>query len=85
MHLAQVMVLLWTTFFYAVSNLLAKIFDFLLRLRLNYIGILAHIKHAFPNVKIFADHQKFLRFLWLDTNDPSLDSFSIFGSIFWYN
>ena len=51
---------------YAGPNLLAKIFDILLRFRLSYIGILADIKQAFLNVEIFAEHQKFLRFLWVD-------------------
>ena len=48
---------------YAGPNLLAKIFDSLLRFRLNYVGILADIKQAFLNVEISAEHQKFLRFL----------------------
>ena len=63
---------------YAGPNLLAKIFDILLRFRLNYIGILADIKQAFLNVEIFAEHQKFLRFLWVDTNDPSLERTIVF-------
>ena len=58
--------------------MLAKIFDILLRFRLNYVGILADIKQAFLTVEIFAEHQKFLRFLWVDTNDPSLERTIIF-------
>ena len=46
---------------HAGPNLLAKIFDILLRFRLNYIGILADIKQAFLNLKIFAKHQKILK------------------------
>ena len=44
---------------YAGPNLLAKIFDILLRFRLNYVGTLADIK-AFLNAEIFAEHEKFL-------------------------
>ena len=48
---------------YAGPDLLAKIFDSLLRFTLNYVDILADIKQTFLNVEIFAQHQKFLRFL----------------------
>lgn len=49
--------------------MLAKIFDILLRFRMNKIGILADIKQAFLNINIHPDHRDFLRFLW---RDPSL-------------
>ena len=62
---------------YAGPNSLAKIFDILLRFKLNYIGIL-DITEAFLNVEIFAEHQKFLRFSWVDTNDPSLERTTVF-------
>ena len=74
--------------FYACLNLLSKIFDILLRFTLNYIGILADIKQAFLNVQIFAEHQNFLRFLWVDTNDTSLERtivFQFLRVVFWYN
>ena len=51
---------------YSGPNLLEKIFDILLRFRLNEIGILADIKQAFLNVRIHPDHKDFLRFLWRD-------------------
>ena len=51
---------------YSGPNLLAKIFDILLRFRLNKIGVLADIKQAFLNVGIDSEHRDFLRFLWYD-------------------
>ena len=51
---------------YSGPNLIAKIFDILLRFRLNKIGILADIKQAFLNVGIDAKHRDYLRFLWYD-------------------
>uniref|UniRef100_A0A7M5WXV2 DUF1758 domain-containing protein n=1 Tax=Clytia hemisphaerica TaxID=252671 RepID=A0A7M5WXV2_9CNID len=51
---------------YPGPNLLAKIFDILLRFRMNKIGILADIKQAFLNISIHPDHRDFLRFLWRD-------------------
>ena len=43
-------------FLFADPNMLAKIFDILLRFPLNYIGNLADIKQAFLNVEIFTEH-----------------------------
>ena len=54
---------------YPGPNLLAKIFDVLLRFRLNRIAITADIKQAFLNVGIHPEHRDFLRFLWYDSND----------------
>ena len=54
---------------YSGPNLLSKIFDVLLRFRLNRIGILADIKQAFLNVGIADEHKDFLRFLWLDSDN----------------
>ena len=51
---------------YSGLNLIAKIFDILLRFRLNKIGVLADIKQAFLNVGIAALHRDYLRFLWYD-------------------
>ena len=51
---------------YSGPNLIAKIFDILLRFRLNKIGVLADIKQAFLNVGIAAQHRGYLRFLWYD-------------------
>ena len=53
-------------------NLISKVFDVLLKFRLNRIAILADIKKAFLNVEVFKDHQDFLRFLWYDfeSKDP---------------
>jgi hypothetical protein len=51
---------------YSGPNLIAKIFDILLRFRLNKIGVLADIKQAFLNVGIDAQHRDYLRFLWYD-------------------
>ena len=58
---------------YPGPNLLAKIFDILLRFRVNKIGILADIKQAFLNVSIHPDHRDFLRFLWRDYTTPDRD------------
>ena len=49
---------------YLGTNLIAKIFDILLRFRLNKIGVLADIKQAFLNVGIATQHRGYLRFLW---------------------
>ncbi|XP_066934625.1 uncharacterized protein [Clytia hemisphaerica] len=49
---------------YPGPNMLAKIFDILLRFRLNRIAITADIKQAFLNVGIHPEHRDFLRFLW---------------------
>ena len=51
---------------YPGPNLLCKIFDILLRFRLNPVAILADIKQAFLNVEITEKHRDFLRFLWFD-------------------
>ncbi|CAB4039144.1 PREDICTED: uncharacterized protein LOC100197852, partial [Paramuricea clavata] len=51
---------------YSGPNLIAKIFDILLRFRLNKIGVLADIKQAFLNVGIDVQHRDYLRFLWYD-------------------
>ena len=51
---------------YSGPNLIAKIFDILLRFRLNKIGVLADIKQAFLNLRIAAQHRDYLRFLWYD-------------------
>lgn len=56
---------------YSGPNLLAKIFDILLRFRLNKIGILADIKQAFLNINIHPDHRDFLRFLWRDPSSSN--------------
>ena len=49
---------------YSGPNLLGKIFDILLRFRMNKIVILADIKQAFLNISIYESHRDFLRFLW---------------------
>ena len=51
---------------YSGPNLLSKVFDVLLRFRLNKVAILADIKKAFLNVEVFKEHHDFLRFLWYD-------------------
>ena len=53
---------------YAGPNLIAKIFDILVRFRCNKIGLLADIKQAFLNVEIDKEHRDYLRFLWYDSN-----------------
>ena len=53
---------------YSGPNLLLKIFDVLLRFRLNKIALLADIKQAFLNVAVDEEHIDFLRFLWFDLN-----------------
>jgi len=54
--------------------LISKIFDILLRFRLNPIAIISDIKQAFNQVEIDPEHQDFLRFLWyenpLDSSSP---------------
>ena len=54
---------------YPGPNLLSKIFDVLLRFRLNAVGVIADIKQAFLNIEVDKKHTDFLRFLWYDTND----------------
>ena len=48
--------------------MLGKIFDILLRFRMNRIAFTADIKQAFLNVGIHPEHQDFLRFLWYSPN-----------------
>lgn len=55
---------------YAGPNLLANIFEILIRFRINEIAILADIKQAFLNVGIHKEHQDYLRFLWYDLENP---------------
>ncbi|XP_028403430.1 uncharacterized protein LOC114526129 [Dendronephthya gigantea] len=68
---------------YAGPNLITKIFDILLRFRLNRIGILADIRQAFLNVAISPEHRTFLRFLWydIDSDEQIIYQFSrvVFG------
>ena len=54
---------------YSGPNLLAKVFDVLLRFRFNKIGVLADIKQAFLNVEVCKEDQDFLRFLWHDISN----------------
>ena len=57
---------------YPRPTLLCKIFDILLRFRLNPIAILSDIKQAFLITEIAKEHQDFLRFLsFEDPFDPS--------------
>lgn len=51
---------------YSGPNLLGKIFDILIRFRLNKVAITADIKQAFLNIGIHPDHRDYLRFLWHD-------------------
>ena len=51
---------------YSGPNLISKIFDILLRFRLNRIAIIADIKQAFLNIAIEQSHCDYLRFLWYD-------------------
>jgi hypothetical protein len=53
---------------YSGPNLIATIFDILVRFRLNKIGILADIKQAFLNIAISREHRDFVQFLWYDLN-----------------
>lgn len=59
---------------YPGPNLISKIFDILLRFRLNPIAVISDIKQAFNQVEIHPEHQDFLRFLWyenpLDSSSP---------------
>ena len=57
---------------YSGPNLLSKIFDILLRFRLNYIALLADIKQAFLNIEISSEHKDYLRFLWYKNVDAEL-------------
>ena len=51
---------------YSGPNLIAKIFDIVMRLRLNKIGILADIRQAFLNIALSGEHRDYVRFLWYD-------------------
>ena len=55
---------------YSGPNLLSKIFDILLRFRLNKIAIVADIKQAFLNIGIHKEDQDYLRFLWFENENP---------------
>ena len=58
---------------YSGPNLLGKIFDILLRFRLNYIGIVADIQQAFLNIEISTENTDFLRFLWCDFRNTDVE------------
>ena len=51
---------------YPGPNLISKIFDILLRFRMNPIAILSDIKQAFLQIEIDPEHRDFLRFFWFD-------------------
>ena len=51
---------------YSGPNLIVKIFDILLRFRLNKIGVLADKKQAFLSVGIATHRKDYLKFLWYD-------------------
>jgi hypothetical protein len=51
---------------YAGPNLIAKIFNILIRFRCNKIGLLADIRQAILNIAIAKEHRDYLRFLWYD-------------------
>ena len=51
---------------YPGPNLISKIFDILLRFRMNPIAILSDIKQAFLQIEIDPEHRNFLRFFWFD-------------------
>ena len=70
---------------YPGPNLLAKIFDILLRFRLNKIAIIADIKQAFLNVGISREHQDFLRFLWQDIKNESIVVYRFQRAVFGVN
>ena len=63
---------------YSGPNLLGKIFDVLLRFRLNKYAILADIKQAFLHVDVAPEHIDFLRFLWYDLSDTSSSEIFIY-------
>ncbi|MEO0686072.1 MAG: hypothetical protein AAFY76_13790 [Cyanobacteria bacterium J06649_11] len=58
---------------YPGPNLLVKIFDILLRLRLNKIASLADIKQAFLNISFHPEHRDFVRFLWRNQTNGKID------------
>ena len=60
-------------YLYSGPNLLGKVFDILLRFRLNYIGILADFQQAFLNIEISTEHTEFLRFLWYDSCNTDVE------------
>ncbi|XP_057292161.1 uncharacterized protein LOC130614736 [Hydractinia symbiolongicarpus] len=56
-------------------NLLAKVFDILLRFRTNYVALVADIQQAFLNIEIAEKDRNYLRFLWKENpteNDSKL-------------
>ena len=69
---------------YAGPNLLARIFDILLRFGLNKIGLFADIRQAFLNVAIAREHVDYVRFLWydLDSNDDKVIIYRFLRVIF---
>lgn len=68
---------------YSGPNLLGKIFDILIRFRLNEIAITADIRQAFLNIGIHPEHQDFLRFLWYDAgSDGELITYKFLRVVF---
>ena len=63
---------------YSGPNLLSKVFDMLVRFRLNKVAILADIKKAFLNIEVFDEHRDFLRFLWYDFDSGEPDKVVVF-------
>jgi len=67
---------------YSGPNLLLKLFDVLIRFRLNKIAMLADIKQAFLNVGINVEHQDYLRFLWFDADNDDLIVYRFTRAVF---
>jgi hypothetical protein len=67
---------------YSGPNLLAIIFDILIRFRLNRIGILADIKQAFLNIAISPEHRNYLRFLWFDVESGEMIVYKFLRVVF---
>ena len=63
---------------YSGPNLLSKVFDMLVRFRLNKVAILADIKKAFLNIEVSEEHRDFLRFLWYDFKSSKPDKVVVF-------
>jgi hypothetical protein len=67
---------------YSGSHLLARIFDILIRFRLNRTGILADIKQAFLNIAISSEHRNYLRFLWFDVESGEMIVYKFLRVVF---
>jgi len=57
---------------HAGPSLLNNIFDIIIRFRCGKISLMADIRQAFLNIEIHKDHKDYLRFLFVDSENPTV-------------